>query len=307
VRILALPLALSLLAITPTLRAETAAPSDTGCFGSDIAVPAMLPANVRSIPIAGGTVTTASLLAEDGTVVETSLVPDKVTGGSRLSIPKDLEPGVTYTIRWSDLCDGMRMRSFLAGAVAPMPTRAGLPILGAQSDFAFFGSCDFDGRPFGQLQRSVSLDPSPELVPFLAVSRVQLEVDGNPPTFALPGTSSTVGSVNHSCPTGPGTHFAHIRVHLPDGNTLMSDEFKIDFVCPVSPPFPCSTGEGDFDAGPPFGEDASAEVGANGANDPPRAGAYGCSASRSTGGQAGVAVVLSVLLAAASRRRLVRA
>lgn len=292
------PLVLALIAAAPMARAETAPPpetsfiaEDTGCIPAEAIVSDTLPANAGGLVIRGGVgEITVSLLASDGTTFPTTLVDDPLaTGGRILRFDKDLQEEVDYTVKVADGC-GVSTRKFAASPSSPLPKDAGSAFVESEQ-FAFSGTCTAKGDPIGLLSRRIALAPSAELLPFLAVTRVELVVGGASAGVVTGGGKNLFAQ---NCPAAGATHFATLRVHLPSGATVMTGEFKIDAFCPSSVPEGCSVTE------PPKGDAASSADAT--ADDPERAAAYGCAMSGGSTATIQLVVIGAALALVASRR-----
>jgi hypothetical protein len=284
--------------VASTARAETSAPIDTGCFGAEATVPPTLPANVPGIPFNGSVgAVTASLLAPDGTVVSDRIVTDG-GGISVLAIDKELTPGTTYTVRWSDACDGMRTKSFVATAVVAFAKSAGTLSAGETNTGFFNGRCNGLGQAIFTVDRSLRFTAAADLEPFLAIARTELRINDvarfTSVTPYKPGM--TVGSAGNSCPGDPLTHTLVLRVFIPNGPTIDSDLLTTEVACPAEPPGPC--------VADPEPDPESPEVN-NNAPTPPgeaeRAPHYGCTSSRGATTQVGM-LMIAVAMALATRR-----
>jgi hypothetical protein len=304
----------TLLAITGSARAETAAPWDSGCESADAYVPETLPANVTGIPIFGRVdVVSASLLAADGTVVPTDLVRDELSSAAHsVLVPRaPLTVGVKYTVRWSDECVAYRLKSFVATAAIPLPSEAGLAVAGEYSGY-FGGKCDSLGRPVMTRNRAILFAHSPGVTPWLSISDVDLLVDGAKvewtayENWGRHKDGAVAGYLSRSCPGPTQTRHVQVRVRLPNGPTFVTPTLSVELACLDAPPGACS-------AEPPPAADAGpAPVGSEG--DPgssPNQGSgedtvrYGCHYSS---GQVGGALWVMGIAAAVSavRRRRAR-
>jgi hypothetical protein len=226
-------------ALTGSARAETAAPWDTGCDFAEAVVPGALPANVTGIPILGPVdMITASLLAADGTVVDTKLLPDEMSGGAHsILVPlAALTVGQTYTVRWSDECSGYRTKTFVATASIPLPSTAGTAVV---TDYGYenIGNCDTLGRPILTRSRSVFLLASPDMKPWLAISDVDLIVDGavydsgRTHTWGSHVDGVAVDQLHLSCPGPTENHQFAVRIRLPNGPTFSTPNAPVQLAC----------------------------------------------------------------------------
>ena len=300
-----LPLIASLILVAGSARAETAPPWDSGCASGEPVLAVSVPANIGAIPfLASPGVITASLLAPDGTEVATNLVSDG-EGDALLNITGELEAGKTYTLRWSDSCDGLRTRTFNVTPAIAMPSSAGDATLGAL-DFENFASCTSAGKPIGDARRAIHLAPSEELAPLLSMANVDLIIDGNPWSAGANrwggSTSGLVGRVSRSCPAASITHSAAVRVRLPNGTVLETKPLSVELVCPDFPPPGRSCDERATPGPAEPDPEARAPITPD---EEPRAGAYGgCTAG--TGATTGMELVLVGLAMAWGVRRRVR-
>ncbi|MGZ3455188.1 MAG: hypothetical protein ACXVEF_36625 [Polyangiales bacterium] len=301
----------SLLLAWPALsQAETGVPYDACASGSDAVVPSSVPANLPGLAITGGVeVTDVSLLAPDGTEV-----PTTVTGTLYEKIVKidgTLVEGDTYTIRWSDTCEGMQTKSFTATASVPLPSSAGIASAGELKNDLYYGMCDESGDPILQAQRYVNWTPAPELIPFLPVLRVQLVVDGAPSyfyghTWGSWNDTKPAGGFFLACPNIPLTRAAKVIAELPGGPTLSTPAAMVTISCPDAPPTPCGEpASPDPDAGASSSPDASTADAANAA--PPSASATGSGCAIGGSGRSLGAITLfgiAAVLFAQRRRRV---
>jgi hypothetical protein len=261
----------SRLAILLSLAAGWAAPRTArACTMQVCWEGALAPAHASSVP-ANQTVllVTAAQPAADpvaGSTVrlESGGVPVPFTFARRgtdlhwLITPERLIAGADYTLSYSYECGGRSPRTmtstFSVTPAAPAPTTGGtLKLDGSgvagEDKVNSPGNCSIDYRyAFARF----SLMPSAELRPFLAVSRIVAEIDGNYTTHipygsSAPGATPTISLTTRCKPIGDnslplGKHTIEVSVEIAGGPTLTLP--KQDFVlsCAEPPEGGCSLG-----------------------------------------------------------------
>ncbi len=305
--------------VASTARAETA-PADAGCSGAEPLSGSTLPANAPGIPFRGRTAADVSLMADDGTVVSTKLVGAPVPNSSVLQILDLLKPGTGYTLGWDDDCGWRKTRRYVAIATGALPTSVGSMRVSELIAPSTNDPCDAYGEPIARAMRLVYLDESPELQPFLALSAVEVSIDGqrSPTTWgAYHENSSNAGTASMSCPAAPRLHRITVRVHIAGGPTLESDPVDTELRCLAQAD--CREAP-SYDAGgdpydPGYGEDSGYATDGGWAEDaapndlveeggPPKTIKATCTAARgSTGSDAFATIAFAAVVVASARRR----
>ncbi|MBI2392333.1 MAG: hypothetical protein HYV09_22290 [Deltaproteobacteria bacterium] len=225
-------------------RAEYPVDGGTTCAWTRPALAAVLPANVPGLPFPDGRtalLTKVSLTDQAGTAVATRLIADG-TDDMVLAIDAPLREGERYTVQWSDQCAVDRKESFTAGPARPLPTRAGELVIGPLK-----ATCsDVPGR--WTVDRTVSFDADGAVVSFLAVSKGQLLVYGEPAGDFRAGwggirLGSALGALEAQCPGASASPRLSLRVRVANGPTLVTPEVETSFWCEPSAPQECLTAD----------------------------------------------------------------
>jgi len=246
----------------PALAESSPVVPDAGCPWVVPSLAETLPANLPAIPFSNGAafgVSDLALLDATGRALATHLLPE--ADDALLVLDEALVEGTMYTVRWTDGCADGKTASFTATAAVPMPTKAGVMRISDLEHPA--AKCDW-GVAHWSVQRPLSFDADPAVRPFLAVSAVEVLLQGEPSRWAtqndwgrVRASSTLVGNLFQDCPTTDTRPRVSLRVRIAGGPTLVTEGEITDLTCgpepscpkaPATPGTPATNGAGSSSA-----------------------------------------------------------
>jgi hypothetical protein len=188
----------------------------------------VIPASASAIPVVlakdkqTGNLAQAQLIDADGKPALIEVVEDSAWGWHLIKPLKGLKAGASYTLRLESGCQEPGAATptqvdtpFTTGPAAELPSSFGTLALTAQKPSTltvatYAGSCVV---PLLAARADVELAHSPDLDPWLALSRAELWVDGQLWSQSAYGALPLAGGAAPP-PTGPGGRNVH-RFHVP--------------------------------------------------------------------------------------------